>query len=448
MAEESPKSNHFIAYILAACVVLGVAYQFVAPPPQEPHAQKHSTVTLPDAPPPSAVSVFDLSGDPEAGKTLFVTNCAPCHQPEGQGLVGLAPSIRNRDFLALATDDFIRTTVKLGRAGTAMVPRPDLNEDNVDNIIAYLRSLPIANPIDITVDPHFKALGDAAAGATKFTTYCASCHGPKGEGYIAGGSGPGIGMVGFLAVANDDYIYKSIKHGRVGTPMMGFIGATGLANLTDQDAFDIITHLRTLKQASMAPAAATTAVTETPDAEKGKAIFAINCSPCHQVDGAGKPGLAPSIRNRDFLAIASDEFIRNTVGKGRVGTAMVPRPDLNDETVGHIIAFLRSLEVTNPITIDVDNSITFSGDTADGKIKYATYCASCHGQNGEGYLAGGSGPGIGMAGFLATASDDYIFKTVKHGRVGTGMMGFIGATGLANLTETQVHNIIAYLRSK
>jgi cytochrome c oxidase cbb3-type subunit 3 len=184
------------------------------------------------------------------------------------------------------------------------------------------------------------------------------------------------------------------------------------------------------------------------DPEQGKLLFTTNCSPCHQIDGGGKPGLAPSIRNRDFLAIASDEFIRNTVGKGRVGTAMVPRPDLNDEAVGHIIAYLRDVDVPNPVTINVDNSKTSSGDAADGAQKYAIYCASCHGPKGEGYLAGGSGPGIGMPGFLATASDDYIFQTVKHGRIGTGMMGFIGATGLANLTEEEVHNIIVWLREK
>ena len=81
-----------------------------------------------------------------------------------------------------------------------------------------------------------------------------------------------------------------------------------------------------------------------------------------------------------------------------------------------------------------------------GHHKFALFCASCHGPGGEGYSAGGSGPGIGLAGFLDTASDDYIFQTVKYGRLGTAMKGFIGAEGLANLSEEDVGDIIAHLR--
>jgi len=179
---------------------------------------------------------------------------------------------------------------------------------------------------------------------------------------------------------------------------------------------------------------------------KGAQMYSLNCSACHQSNGKGLPGVAPSIRNQDFLAIASDEFILNTVRKGRLGTAMAPRPDLTKGTIRDIITYLRSEPVTNAITVKVNDSLKFVGNTKAGADKYSRYCSSCHGPNGEGYLAGVPGPGIGLPGFLDTVSDDYIFQTLKHGRIGTPMRSFIGARGIANLTRQDAYDIIAQLR--
>ena len=208
----------------------------------DPGTTASSPAVDPTVAPPGSTSVADA--DPAVGEQHFNQQCSACHQIGGTGLVGLAPSIRNRDFLAIASDNFIRATIAGGRAGTAMVPRPDLDYSYVSEIIAYLRSLDVPNPISITVDDSWKASGDAARGGEHFALYCAYCHGTNGEGYIAGGSGPGIGLEGFLNVASDDYIAKTVKHGRVGSAMRAFDGAKGLANLSQQDINDIIVWLR------------------------------------------------------------------------------------------------------------------------------------------------------------------------------------------------------------
>ena len=380
------------------------------------------------------------------GKQSFDVLCVACHQEGGLGKVGFAPNIRNRDFLALASDDFLYRTIVAGRPGTAMTPWAHLDRHKIDGIIAYLRSGEVkgASP-QIAVDPKKQHPGDKSAGSGLYQTYCASCHGVKGTGYAEGGSGPGIGLPGFLATASDDYIYQTVKHGRIGSPMRAFMGARGLANLSSEEVSNIIAFLRSGDIADVAG----TAVAEAPDPARGKMHFTANCMACHQEEGTGKVGLAPSIRNRDFLALASDEFIVETVRKGRVGTAMVQRPDLTDEVLADIIAYLRSLEVANVVKVDVDptKDHASAGDASAGGTKYAAYCASCHGEKGAGYVAGGSGPAIGLAGFLSTASDDYIFQTLKIGRIGTAMRAFIGAAGLANLSEQDAFDIIAYLRS-
>lgn len=410
---------------------------------------------FPQAPPPgeSRDEIARLSkaahADPEIGRRIFEADCASCHRQNGEGRIGLAPSIRNRDFLAIASDEFIKSTIILGRPGTTMLPRPDLSEDEIDHIVAFLRSLPVTNPVKISVDPDKTFAGDATAGTTKYALYCASCHGPNGEGYSAGGSGPGIGLSSFLLLVSDDYIFQTVKQGRTGTPMRSFIGPKGIANLSENDVHDIIAHLRTLSGgiSLIADEDEIEPLSSGKDPHLGRKIFEANCAVCHQKSGEGKIGLAPSIRNRDFLAIASNDFIKTTIREGRLGTSMIPRPDISDNDINHIIAFLRSLPMANPVEISVDPHKKISGNGQAGQIKFSQYCASCHGSKGEGYGAGGSGPGIGLYGFLNAASDDYIFQTVKYGRIGTPMKSFIGPQGIANLEETDVHDIIAYLRS-
>lgn len=196
----------------------------------------------PTVAPPGATTV--VMADPAVGEQHFIMQCQACHQAGGVGLVGLAPSIRNRDFLAIASDDFIRRTVYNGRAGTAMLPKPELDYSTVSEIIAYLRALDVPNPISVSVDHEWTATGDAKRGGEHFAVFCADCHGPTGEGYAAGGSGPGIGTPGFLDVASDGYILATLEHGRVGTPMRSFLGARGLANLTKEEIGDIIVWLR------------------------------------------------------------------------------------------------------------------------------------------------------------------------------------------------------------
>ncbi len=182
--------------------------------------------------------------------------------------------------------------------------------------------------------------------------------------------------------------------------------------------------------------------------KKGEQILNTQCAPCHQTGGVGKIGVAPSIRNRDFLALASDDFIKETIRRGREGTSMVPRPDLSEEDLDAVVAYLRSSWIPLPLDIKVDPSVKYSGDPQQGHITYQTYCASCHGENGDGYISGGVGPGIGLKGFLNVASDDYIFKTVENGRVGTAMRAFVGSRGLANLEKEDVYNIISFLREQ
>lgn len=182
-------------------------------------------------------------------------------------------------------------------------------------------------------------------------------------------------------------------------------------------------------------------------ADEAKRLYDQNCAMCHQADAIGKPGFAPSLTNKEFLSIASDKFIAGTIRDGRVGTGMPPFAHLGRQNVNAIVAYLRSHAKLPDRSTAVDAQPDAHGDPRLGKQWYDYICSTCHGANGDGYAAGGTGTAIGKPGFLAKASDGFIRTTVKEGRSNTRMLGFQGASGLANLSNQEIDDVIVYLRS-
>ncbi len=181
--------------------------------------------------------------------------------------------------------------------------------------------------------------------------------------------------------------------------------------------------------------------------EEGKRLFNQNCAVCHQPDAVGKPGFAPSLSNPELLSIASDKFLEGTIRDGRVGTGMPPFGHLGRKKIKAIVAYLRSLAKVPNRSAEVDAQPAAHGDPRLGKTWFDDICATCHGRNGDGYEAGGTGTAIGKPGFLSKASDGFIRETIKHGRSNTRMRGFSGPDGLANLSDQEIDDIIVYMRT-
>ncbi len=421
----------FLVLVVALVTPVLVAHRMTA----GDHPQASANPVVDRAPTPAELAAADLV---DAGKVAYISNCYMCHGYEAVGKVGVAPSLSNPHFLALATDRFIATTVREGRVGTAMAPRRDVSRQDLAAIIAYLRSLPTQQVEAVALDAEYRAAGDAGRGADHFGRYCSPCHGLHGAGYAEGTIAPGIALPGFLHIVSDAYILETIKRGRRGTAMRSFLGAQGLAQLTEKDMEDIIVFLRSQDPAS----------DPSFTRELGKNAFEINCASCHQTDATGLVGVAPSLRSPEFLSLATDGFIRRTVRRGRVGTTMVPRRGITNWELDGIVEYLRSLPGNDRMTLKVNEDVTYTGDPTFGGQNFATYCAPCHGPRGEGYAMGGSGPAIGLPGFLGAVPDDYIFQTIKHGRSGTAMRAFSGPQGLAQLQDQQIKDIIVFLRSR
>lgn len=180
------------------------------------------------------------------GEEIYNQNCIFCHQEDAIGKPGIAPSLTNKEFLSIAPLDFLKETILEGRPGTGMPPFNHLGKDKVDAIIAYLRNHATLPDRIKQVDAQPDAHGDSRFGETWFEQVCSTCHGPKGNGYAAGGTGTAVGKKGFLDKVSDGFIRTTIKEGRSNTRMLAFSGADGLANLSDREIDDIITYLRTV----------------------------------------------------------------------------------------------------------------------------------------------------------------------------------------------------------
>lgn len=181
-------------------------------------------------------------------------------------------------------------------------------------------------------------------------------------------------------------------------------------------------------------------------ASAGKAVYQQNCVFCHQADAIGKAGFAPSLTNQEFLQVASDKFLMATIRDGRAGTGMPPFSHLGRKDVEAIVAYLRSHATLKNRSAEIDAQPRSQGDERLGQFWFDSICATCHGPNGDGYVAGGTGTAIGKASFLDKVTDGFIRETINKGRSNTRMIGYEGPEGMANLSAGDVDDIIAYLR--
>ncbi len=91
-------------------------------------------------------------GDVEKGKQLYLQSCSACHGQDAEGIKGLGLPLKNSEFMASITDKELVDLIIRGRPATSpesktkidMPPKggnPALSEEDIKDIVAYLRSL-------------------------------------------------------------------------------------------------------------------------------------------------------------------------------------------------------------------------------------------------------------------------------------------------------------------
>ena len=84
----------------------------------------------------------------EKGQQLFVTNCAQCHGPQGQGLPALGPNLTDRYWIHPPGDmTLIVKSVKYGYPAQGMIPwRGVLSPEDIVNVASFVTTLQGTNP--------------------------------------------------------------------------------------------------------------------------------------------------------------------------------------------------------------------------------------------------------------------------------------------------------------
>ncbi|MDX8414032.1 MAG: c-type cytochrome [Mariprofundales bacterium] len=178
--------------------------------------------------------------------------------------------------------------------------------------------------------------------------------------------------------------------------------------------------------------------------DQGKKIFQTNCLACHQSDGHGA---APALINADFLSIASDAFLFDSINDGRMDAGMPPWGWLGEQKIRAVIAYLRTQSTLPNRSKAINAQPVAQGSVQRGTMLFGDICLTCHGIQGQGYADGNTGTHIGDASFLRVASDGFIREVIRNGRRGTAMRGFVGPAAMAALSDQEIEDIIVFLRS-
>lgn len=165
---------------------------------------------------------------------------------------------------------------------------------------------PLTNPRD----------GDAAAiraGAARFQTGCAECHGTDAKGIF----GPNLTTL-WVNGATDDRVFQTVKGGVSGSSMPA-------SRLGDDEIWGILAYLKTLSPKEPPPPV-------TGDAANGEQIFRTNCARCHRVNGRGgrlgpdlsrigssrsREGLIRDIRNATAVIVPGYEGVTLVTADGQ-----------------------------------------------------------------------------------------------------------------------------------
>jgi len=130
------------------------------------------------------------------------------------------------------------------------------------------------------------------------------------------------------------------------------------------------------------------------DIDAGHALYDANCGRCHNIDGAGVPGVELF---KQFKRANSDDDIAKLIQSGIPGTAMPPHQFSTPQALT-VVAYLRSMVGVTPASASAPagGGSGLAGDAARGKVVFEGKggCATCHAINGAG---GTTGPDLGPA---------------------------------------------------
>jgi len=178
--------------------------------------------------------------------TLYSQNCAGCHGAQGQG--GAAIALANPVYLDIVDEASMRKVIANGIHGTSMSAFAQsaggmLTDKQIDVITSgILSNWSRKGILDGSSPPSYAAstAGNAGRGELVYRTYCASCHGQRGQG---GPKGSAITNDSFLALVSDQELRTIVIVGRPELDAPDWRGNAPGKPMTDQEITDVVAWL-------------------------------------------------------------------------------------------------------------------------------------------------------------------------------------------------------------
>jgi mono/diheme cytochrome c family protein len=459
------------------------------------------TLATGSQPPPQGWPTWEAA-DLQAGKELYVDRCLTCHGCAGNGLGSYAgtlivtPADYKQDPFRSMPDDQWFWHVSEGVQGSVMPPwKESMTEEERWQVIRYIQQVfarpvmrdpdegdpsgeyaNLTNPVDLTVET-------LDQGKAIFIRECMVCHGDAGRGngpYRTGlqPSPPDFGDGSYGSDYTDaDYFWR-ISEGLPWSAM-----PTWKLRYSEEDRWKVVHYIRAIFTQTETPPTAPPEgqdflfpdiyQTQTMPADasyaRGKLVFLQNCAHCHGLagDGTGWDGAYLNPTPANFHDMAGKEMGPQAQGEhlakvtfGIQDTAMPTWGEwLPQDQRWDAVKFLMDTwmmgkaQMTSSVygdgavaadyaTLSQDNWIGEGHviSPTHGAELFGTYCATCHGDQGQ-----GNGPGTqnnasgGPAASPADMSQPYIFWRISEGVPGSQMPPFQWLLPESDIWDITVH---------
>lgn len=299
--------------LLALGLALTLGLAACAPPPNLPAGPTPIPTLVPvavdgSAVEPTAMPVFTILSYPARppsaahGQSIYASDCAQCHGPDGTGSVPAARNFKDLDYMRGETPASFYATVTEGR-GEMPAFRDRLTSDERWDVAFYVWRLSTT-------------AATLSLGERIYKEDCAACHGADGSGEV-------LGSADFTDLRQMDNLaprdlYLTVTQGRGSMP-------SWQARLPQDDRWAVIDFLRTftydpsLPGEQPAPTTAPTPPTVSAAAcptdqvnpigwddalaiDAGREIFQADCALCHGPDGGGGLPNTPDFTSQEVNA--------------------------------------------------------------------------------------------------------------------------------------------------
>ncbi|MEW5702549.1 MAG: c-type cytochrome [Candidatus Zixiibacteriota bacterium] len=397
----------------------------------------------------------------QRGRNAFEqADCLACHKLEGRGgtaRVGGVGGMEGPDLSTVGATGY-DTTWYTGHLTRRDSTKAALWMNSFGSLDRQTR-----HDLDVFLSSRVGAPGLVEAKAAFHSLGCRGCHKVNGVG---GDDGPDLSLIGEKDPGRLDFSSVTGERSFAGWLAEHFRAPAKLVpgsqmpelGLNEVEIDELVYHMLSLRRPALPDAYWTTdrlramRFGEREFATDGATLYGTFCAACHGRRGEGMryAGMAafPAIGNPDFLSVASDEFITETVRRGRPGRRMPAWGEkeggLRSAEVAAVVDYLRSSSGVRAPADDGKPRRWVSADATMGAHLYVAHCASCHGVNGQ----GAEGPALNNPVLLQSASDTYLLTTIMNGRRNTSMSGFLtAATSHPALTPYEIETIVSHIRT-